>query len=941
MASTNGGIVGREREQRLLSGFATSTEGRALVLRGEAGTGRSTLLEHAAGLAARAGHRVVRACGAEAERELPFAGLHQLLHPLRPDADRLDDGRRGALDVVFGRGGGAPPCVLTLGAAVLDLLLTAASRRPLLLVLDDGQWLDGPSTEVCGFVGRRLAGSPVRFLVGLRSEPPSGFDAASLPVLPLGPLSETAAEQLLDLRHPGLEPRLRRLVLDEAQGHPLTLVDLPPHLRRAPRAAGSDDPVAADRPELPWPAGVPLPRRLRHVYGPRIGALDDAVRAELLRAALDGAGAAPPPGRVLGARYRMTRAEAAADSGLLVVDPFSGEFVFRHPLVRSTVVQLATPGERRAAHAVLARVHHEDPERHALHLAAAAVGPDEGAAAALEAAADAATRRGGAAAAVAWLTRAAELSGHRRERSRRLGEAAFVACQAGLPDLARRLARCDGAAEPGGPPSPVPADGPDGSPAAVYAAAHGALHQDGDVRSSRPRIVAAIEALRDAGAREPAGDLARLVDLLLTVDRYAADRAGRERTRELLDSLGDLVPPAIRLCRQAGDDPGRQDAGVRERVERAFATLRAPEPWHLARLSVAASHLDTLGPYRAHLERTVERELAAGARTAGLTVLHVVMLDQLAAGQWTEAERTGERGLELATAHHHPLLAHQFRAHLALPAALRGRTDRARALLAAVDAWARPRGIGLLVQATEAVGAAAALADGDYEGAYRHATALTPPGSFALGAHQAGRTLLDLVEAALHTGRTEQARRHALAAREAGLPERSPRLAVLSHGALAMTAADPAEAAEWYRRAEGHPAAARLPFELARIRLAHGVRLRRARGLRAARAALGSAAEAFEGLGAVAWAARARAELHAAGARPQGPAARGAALTWQERRIADLAAGGLTNKEIGVRMRLSPRTVGSHLYRAFPKLGITSRAALRDALTRVPAVPEA
>ncbi|MEU1283117.1 LuxR family transcriptional regulator [Kitasatospora sp. NPDC005856] len=927
MEAINARIVGRAHEQRELSAFVTAAEGRSLVLRGDAGVGRSTLLEHAAGLAAGGNHRVIRACGAQAERELPFAGLHQLLHPLLPDIGRPADADRAALDVVFGRGAGPPPSVMALGVAVLDLLARAAARRPLLLVLDDGQWLDGPSTEVCGFVGRRLGVSQVKLLVALRSDVPSGLDTAALPALPLGRLSEPAAERLLDLRHPGLEAPVRRLILEEAQGNPLALVELPPHVLRTARAL-PDDRAGAGRPELPGCAGVPLPRRLRNVYAARIGALGDAVRAELLRGALDGVAAGAAPGRTLRAHYRMTDVEPAADSGLLDVDPFSGEFVFRHPLVRSTVVQLASPGERRSAHAVLARVHHEDPERRALHLAASTVGPDEAVAAALETAAGSITRRGGAVAAVAWLTRAAELSGSRQERSRRLGDAAFVAGHAGLPDRARRLALCDGAPEAGE------------SPISVLVSAHGALHQDGDVRSARRQVVAAIEGIRDDRERASTEVLTRLVDLLLAVNLYAADEAGWERTHELLASLGDLVPPSSRLYQDAWSDVVRRGAGVRERVERAFAGLRAPEPWELARLAVAAHHVDALHRYRPHLRRAVERELETGAVTAGLTMLHLIMLDQLAAGEWDEAERTGERVLEL-TATHHPLLAHQTRAHLGLLAALRGRAERARELRAAVDAWARPRGIGSLTRIADAIGAAAALAAGDYEAAYLHTAAVTPPGTLASCAHQAARTLLDLVEAALHTGRREQARRHALAARDAGLPALSPRLALVTYGALAMTATDPAEAAEWHRRAEDHPAAAAFPFELARIRLAHGVRLRRTRGRKAALPSLTTAAEAFERLGAAGWAERARAELHATGARPPASPAHVAALTWQERRIADLAAGGLTNKEIGARMRLSPRTVGSHLYRVFPKLGITSRAALRDALGRVPAAPEA
>ncbi|MFG2356897.1 LuxR C-terminal-related transcriptional regulator [Streptomyces sp. NPDC048521] len=910
-------MVGREREQEVLSGFVTASGGQALVLRGDTGVGKSALLDHVADLAADEQHRVIRAAGVEAESELPFAGLHQFLYPLLSYIDRLDDSHRGIFDVVFGRSEGPPPSVMTLGIAVLDLLSLAASHSSLLLVLDDGQWLDASSTEVCGFVGRRLTGSSVKLAVGLRSDVPSGFDTAALPQLPVTTLSEKASEQLLDMHHPGLDPEIRRLVLDEALGNPLALLELPPHVLRNGRAAG-------DREDLVEYTGVPLPLRLRHVYGARIEALGDSVRAELLRGALDGVGAGTAAGRARGTRYRMMDADEAAACGLLDIEPLSGDFFFRHPLVRSTVVQMATPNERRTAHAVLAHVHRDDVERRAMHLAASTVDPDEEVAAALEAAADSATRRGGSQAAVAWLTRAAELSEGREERSRRLGSAAFIAGHAGLLHRAQQLVRSD------------TASGGNDSPASVVASAYGALYEDGDVRSSHRQVLAAIESIRDSGVTEPNEVLTRLVNLLLAIDQYASDETSWERTHELLGSLGDLVSPLSGIYQDAWGDVVRRGAGVQERVERAFAGLRDLEPWDITRLGAAAYHVDTLSQYRPHLQRIVDREVETGAVSVSMTMLHQIMLDQMAVGEWDEAERTGQRCLELTTSHGNALFAHHTRAYLGLLAAMRGEVERARELQAAVDAWARPRGVGFLTQIADAIGTAAALSEGDYEAAYLHAIGITPPGTFTPYAHQASRTLLDLVEAALHTGRSEQARTHALAARDAHLPDISPRLALITHGALAMTATDPTEADENYHRAETHPAAATFPYELARIRLAHGIRLRHTQGRKAARLSLTLAAETFERLGAPTWAERARAELRAAGASTLASSAHLATLTWQERRIADLAAGGLTNKEIGARMHLSPRTVSSHLYRVFPKLGITSRAALRDALGKMP-----
>ncbi|SEM20409.1 AAA family ATPase [Streptacidiphilus jiangxiensis] len=919
MESLTTRLVGRESERSVLASFLASPQGQALVLKGETGVGKSALLDQLSGQAAEAGCRVLRAAGVEAESNLPFAGLHQLLFPLLPHAERLDRAHRAVFDVVFGHGRDQAPSVMALGIAVLDLMTVAASHEQLLLVLDDGQWLDAASTEVCGFVGRRLGGNGVKLVVALRPEQSSGFDTAALPVLPVPPLSKDAAARLLDARHPHVDPHVRSVTLDQAQGNPLALVELPPYLAVQ---------------DLQGPGGhlearlVPLPDRFRQVYGARITALAPESRAELLRGALDGvhAGAVAAPLRTV--RYRMRGVDEAAAVGLLDLDAVSGEYVFRHPLVRSTVVRSATPNERRAAHAVLAQVHRDDVERRATHLAAATVDPDEEVAAALEVAAASATRRGGAAAALTWLTRAAELSPDPADRSRRLGDAAFVAGFAGLLDQAQRLADTEDL--PGG----------SGSPAAVVAFAYGALYQDGDVRSSHRQVAAAVERIRDRGSAEPSPELTRLLNLLVAVSQFAGDRASWQRTHHLLDSLGDVVPSETRIYQDAWCDVVRRGAGVGERVAEAFAAFPNLDPWDVTRLGVAAYHVDTLHHYRAHLVRSVERELRTGAVGAAMTMLHLIMLDQIGSGEWDAAEQTGQRVLELTQAHGHVLFVHQSHAYLGLVAALRGDVDRARDLRAVVERWARPRGIGFLIQIAEAVAATAALGAGDYETAYLHASRITAPESFEPCSHQAARTLLDLVEAALHTGRTEIARRHALAAQAAGLPELSPRLALVTFGALSMTAGDDEEAVEMFRRAEAHPAAVDFPFELARIRLAHGVRLRHGPGPKSARPVLSEAAETFQRLGAAGWVGRALAELRACGgaaaATAASPTANVGALTWQERRIADLAASGLTNKEIGERTHLSPRTVSSHLYRVFPKLGVTSRAALRDALAAAP-----
>ncbi|WP_445276310.1 AAA family ATPase [Streptomyces longispororuber] len=535
-----GALVGRDREQEVLGEFVTAPEGRSLMLKGETGVGKSALLSYAADLAASRQHRVMRAAGVEAESGLQFAGLHQFLHPLLSYIDRLDsvDGR--VFDVVFGRSRSAPPSVMTLGIAVLDLFALVASPRPLVLVLDDGQWLDASSIEVLGFVGRRLTGSSVKLVVGLRSDVPSGFDTSALPSLPVTTLSDPASEKLLDLHHPGLEPQIRQVVLDEAKGNPLALLELPPYLHSS--RAGQDVPVPFGY------TGIPLPQRLQHVYGSRIQALDTGERAVLLRGALDGVSAGTAADRTRTTRYRILDAGRAAELGLVEVDPLSGDFVFRHPLVRSAVVQLATPNERRAAHVALAEVHRKDVERHASHLGASTVDPDETVAAALEAAADSAMLRGGALAAVSWLTRAAELSETHAARSRRLGDAA-------RPDLAgpRRL--------------PAAGSGPDGGPCLPHArsrvlrtARHGRLGRTGASRAAGCRWH------RPRNRAPPVGsDLAGTPGRRTRRER--TDEQGDRRTHAPVAAHGQFAPVprlpqagyhlACRAARRAEQDPGK------------------------------------------------------------------------------------------------------------------------------------------------------------------------------------------------------------------------------------------------------------------------------------------------------------------------------------------------------------------------------------------------
>ncbi|UBI40306.1 AAA family ATPase [Streptomyces mobaraensis] len=355
-------MVGREGEQAELGAFVKSGMGRALVLRGEAGVGRSALLGHAAAVAEREGYVVVRAAGVEAESALPYAGLHQLLHPLLAGGGACpDEGARAELDAVFGGTRGDRPSVMALGIAVLRLLSRPFPRRPLLLALDDGQWLDDASADVLGFVGRRLAGSPVKLLAAVRGDIRSRLDTAALPELPVAALADEDAARLLDHAYPDLDRRLRRVVLRQARGNPLALLELPADVGGG--GEGGEGGEGGDR--LFGQHGVPLSPRLRRLFGARVEALDARVRAELLMGALDGADATP------GTRYVMRDADAAVAVGLLDVGVAGGDYVFRHPLVRAAVVRMATPDQRRAARRALERFRRGNCEPGAAHPVAA------------------------------------------------------------------------------------------------------------------------------------------------------------------------------------------------------------------------------------------------------------------------------------------------------------------------------------------------------------------------------------------------------------------------------------------------------------------------------------------------------------------------------------------------------------------------------------------
>jgi DNA-binding CsgD family transcriptional regulator len=596
------------------------------------------------------------------------------------------------------------------------------------------------------------------------------------------------------------------------------------------------------------------------------------------------------------------------------------------------------------AHRALAAALAGDPERRAWHLAEAATGPDEAVAQALDEAALAAWRRGdpstataqapdeaavadrrrsSASAAVAALVRAGELSPQPADRSRRLVEAAYLANTTGQLDQVTRLLADAGQA-------------PDTPTGLVFAAtAYLLTASEGDIDAAHRLLARALDAVGDTAKTDNNWDYDGILYALLLVSIYGSRPEPWELLKTALARFDPEAVIPIRLCYDAGMDPARTSGTVREGLTRAFAALPTDAaPWQLIPLAYAAAGVDALADHRYLVRRMIDRQRDGGAIIMVIVGLLLLCIDSYVHGQWDEAENLAQQGLDLTAVYGYHLVQGQLQAQSASIAAARGNVDLARTLTDEITTWAAPRGIGMTQAFARQARTVAALGQGDYEEAYVQASRVNWPGASSTGVP--GRWMvMDLVEAAIRTGRIDRARAHVAAARQAGIPCISSRTALITAGAAAL-AADDDEAGPLFEAALSLPEANRWPFEQARIHLAYGQWLRRTRQTARARLHLRAAVETLDRLGAQPWAQRAHNELRATGvADTARPDTRIARLTAQERQIAALAATGLTNKQIGERLFLSHRTVGAHLHRIFPKLGITSRAALRDALETI------
>ncbi|WP_327067716.1 AAA family ATPase [Kitasatospora sp. NBC_01250] len=904
-------LYGRSGEQAAVEELLTGArEGRSgvLVLRGEPGIGKSALLEYAAERAS-AGFGVLRATGVESEADLPFAGLHLLLGPALPLLPGLPAPQRRALEAAFGLAEGTGPTDRLLsGLATLGLLAELAQQQPLLCLVDDAQWLDHSSADALLLAARRLGSEGVALLFAARDGEGS-FPAPGLPELRLAPLEPSAAAKLLAARaDEAAGVGLRYRVLAEAQGNPLALTELPLALAAAPSPGAGE---------------LALTSRLRQAFHGQVARLPAPSRTLLLVAAAEESGELAT---VLRAAEMLGAGPAdllpAERSGLLSRTQ-DGRYALRHPLLRAAILDGAPLDQKLSGHRALGAVLQADGEldRGTWHLAQAATGPDAELAEALEGAARRAAARGGHAGAAAAYERAAGLADDRETVVRCLLMGAESALDAAEAERARSLAlRGAELAE-------------DALTLAVldwvrattefwrggYQEAHRLLLRAADRKIPAP--LAARALLQDFHIAWYLGErqVVEVLELMAALDLPAEDA-----TAPLVGYLRSAVGPVF--GHQAPPGVTLAEAATRARA------AGADSPRDLVQLCGAA-----LVPGADAQTLALAVELIDEARTVGAMGLLPTLLffraeAELFHGRHRDAELAVAEGLALARDTAQPQWVSQLCALDAYLAALRGADELvgqrvAEALADQVSTWGGP--------AAGTSWSQWALAVHDL-GQGRVAEVVERLEPHTAGAHRhhvsAIRTVPDLVEAAVRLGRPERAeaafeRFEAWSARS-GSPDWSRALVLRCQALLG-----PAELAEsgYLAALELHEGTGR-PFELARTSLLFGEWLRRDRRKTEARARLRAALEIFERLGALPWAERARSELGAAGDTAPVAALSGplAGLTPQEEQIARLAAKGLSNREIAAQLFLSPRTVGHHLYKAYPKLGIASRGQLAD-----------
>jgi len=882
---------------------ALASRSRVTVLRGEAGVGKTALLDYLSDRVA--GWHIARAVGVESEMELAYAGLHQLCAPMLDHLDRLPAPQRDALATVFGRSAGAPPDRFLIGLATLTLFAEVADQQPLACIVDDAHWLDHASAQILGFVARRLLAEPIAVVCAARTG--IGDDVlAGLPALPVAPLGDSDARALLLANVPGpLDVRVCDQIVAESHGNPLALLELPRTWNAADLAGG-----------FGLPSPQPVGGRIEQSYIRRLRLLPSDTRLLVLTAAAEPLGDPALLHRAAGMLgIDIAAVGPAQDGGLLEL---GGRVEFAHPLVRSAAYRSAAADDRHRVHHALAdaTVAETDPDRRAWHRARATAGPDEEVAAELERSAGRAQARGGVAAAAAFLQRSAELTVDPARRAGRALAAAQASCQAGAFDAAPQLAAT---AEAG------PLDGFQraridllrgnialalGSRDAAsllrgaarrlepfdldlaretYLIAWGAAAVAGDPEAGR----IAVEISRAVRSLPPPPGPPRPLDLLLdglallTTDGHAAATPALQQAAESLLEISreDALRwgwMATAASNAVWDNEGMLAIAARKLQFVRDAGALAQLPIHLSALALARAWIgDFAGA--ASLVAEIESVVAAtGSRFVPGAALRLWALQ----GGGAESAALFASVMERDAAGAVAIWAH----------------------------WAAAVLYNGLTRYKEAAWSA------------RQATSNTFEYWVSVWA------LPELVEAAMHVGDAELARDALEQLAETTQPAGTDFALGIEARSRALLS-DGTGANDLYREAIERLSRTRLRPELARAHLLYGEWLRREGRRVDAREQLRTAHHLLDAIGMEAFAERARRELLATGerARKRRPGTRGE-LTPQEEQIARLACDGLSNPEIGTQLFVSARTVEWHLRNVFAKLGITSRRQLQTAL---------
>ncbi|HXC79541.1 MAG TPA: AAA family ATPase, partial [Candidatus Acidoferrum sp.] len=871
-------LIEREQESAVLDGLVDRLRdgGGAVVVRGEAGIGKSALLQRVRRRAEAQGVRPLITVGVESEAEFAFAGLHQLLRPVIGALAELPESQRQPLEAALGLGVDLKPDSFRVAVAVFQLICEVADTVPLVLVVDDAQWLDRSTLSVIAFVGRRLEAEHVALVAAIRSGQATPLDDARLPTLDLERLSAPAAARMLDRQAPELHPVLRARVLAESSGNPLALVELARSMGRSGEQLS--------------PGPATLTARLERAFASRLRDLGPNARAALLAAALDSRASLDEIARSAGADLESLQPAIQGD----LVEIADNGVRFRHPLIRSAVRQAASAQQVLETYRALADVV-ADPERQLWHRAMAAREPDEDIASALEQHARLAAARGALTVAGAALERAAALTADSPRKGARLVAAAEIAYELGLVESARRLADA--------------AMSFDLSARDVARLAWFRQILSGSVwfESGAARTFVAI-----AGQLRDAGDVDMALRSLVPIAHRAWWTRTKTRTREY------LVEAAVAMG-VADDDP---------RVL-AVVGLAHPEktgPAILKRVSRLRLH-ETTDPIAAmYVGIAAEKagDIAIGVRFLAAAIdglreqVRLVPLTQalvhyawaaIHVGEWPAAAAAAHEAAGLARDTSQPQYGLTAELVGALATALRGTESDVESALAEPErALLVMKGGPLLATAHLARGATA-LGDGRHQDAFQHLWPVFDETDSAFHRFMRWPALLDLVEAAAGSRQTSRLT-DVIVELEAIAVHSDPPILRLNLACARPLLAREDQAEPLFTSALASDLAG-YPFLRARTLFSLGRWLRRRRHSAESRSPLRESVALFDALGAAAWSRRARQELRATGEKVgrRAPDLRDR-LTAQELQIAQLAAEGLSNRQIAERLFLSPRTVG-------------------------------